>query len=65
MEKKEKINQILSKIADLEFEVSKWGYTNSQSSQSSQSNPGAVMKLRWMKKEVVILRQQLSEIRLK
>lgn len=59
MEKKEKINQILSKIADLEFEVSKWGYTN------SQSNPGAVMKLRWMKKEVVILRQQLSEIRLK
>jgi hypothetical protein len=52
---KEKVNQILSKIADLEFEIRMWGGTH------SQSNPGAVMHLRWMKKEVEKLRQQLSE----
>lgn len=59
MEKKEKINQILSKIADLEIEICMWGSTN------SQSNPGAVMNLRWMKKEVDKLKQQLSEIKIK
>jgi hypothetical protein len=55
----EKINQILSKIADLEFEICVWG------SKNSQSNPGAVMNLRWMKKEVEKLKQQLSEIKIK
>ncbi len=52
---KEKVNQILSKIADLDFEIRRWGSTN------SQSNPGAVMHLRWMKKEIEKLRQQLSD----
>ena len=52
---KEKVNQILSKIADLDFEIRTWGSTN------SQSNPGAVMNLRWMKKEVEKLRQELSK----
>jgi hypothetical protein len=50
---------ILSKIADLEYEISSWGATN------SQSNPGAVMHLRWMKKEVQKLRQLLAEFKTK
>jgi hypothetical protein len=58
-EKKEEIKQILEKISDLEFEISTWGATN------SQSNPGAVMNLRWMKKEVIKLRQKLSEYGIK
>jgi hypothetical protein len=52
---KEEIKQLLEKISALEYEISIWGATN------SQSNPGAVMNLRWMKKEVIKLRQKLSE----
>jgi hypothetical protein len=57
-EKKEEIKKLIEKISDLEYEISSWGATN------SQSNPGAVMNLRWMKKEVQKLRQKLSEYKI-
>jgi hypothetical protein len=56
---KQKVNQILSKIADLDFEISMWSAGN------SQSNPGAVMNLRWMKKEVQKLRDELAQYKTK
>lgn len=51
--------QILSKISDLHSEINSWSASN------SQSNPGAVMHLRWMKKEVEKLENELFQLRLK
>lgn len=56
---KDNEKQILSKISDLHYEINSWGASN------SQSNPGAVMHLRWMKKEVQKLESELVSIKLK
>ncbi len=56
---KQYVNQLLVKISDLQSEIDSWGSSN------SQSNPGAVMHLRWMKKEVQKLENELGSIRLK
>ena len=55
MEKNTK-KQLLSKISDLKYEISSWSTTN------SQSNPGAVMHLRWMKKELIKLEQEFDKL---
>jgi hypothetical protein len=52
-------NDLLDRMNDLQYKINTWGATN------SQSNPGAVMDLRWMKKEVIKIEKQLDEIRLK
>lgn len=39
-------SQLFKRMMDLEFEIIKWGETN------SQSNPGAMMDLRAMKREL-------------
>lgn len=46
--------KILEKINELKSEIGSWGVSN------SQSNPGAVMHLRWMKKEVQKLEAKLK-----
>lgn len=51
MENKKEI--ILSRIFELEIKIADWGMTN------SQSNPGAVMDLRSMKKELEQLKKGL------
>lgn len=51
---KQTVNQLLVKISDLQSEIDSWGSSN------SQSNPGAVMHLRWMKREVQKLRIRLN-----
>ena len=53
------IKHLLSKIADLHSEINSWGITN------SQSNPGAVMHLRWMKRELIKLESELFQLKLK
>jgi hypothetical protein len=53
------VKQLVRKIGELQSEINSWGASN------SQSNPGAVMHLRWMKKEVQKLENQLVTIRLK
>lgn len=53
------VKQLVRKIGELQSEINSWGASN------SQSNPGAVMHLRWMKKEVQKLENQLVSIRLK
>ncbi len=53
------VNDLMKKINDLQDEISMWSMTN------SQSNPGAVMHLRWMKREVEKLEKQLFMTRLK
>jgi hypothetical protein len=56
---KDNVKQLLSKISDLHSEINSWGVSN------SQSNPGAVMHLRWMKKEVQKLESELFQLKLK
>lgn len=56
---KDNVKQLLSKISDLHSEINGWGVSN------SQSNPGAVMHLRWMKKEVQKLENELFQLKLK
>ncbi len=56
---KDNVKQLLSKISDLHSEINSWGVSN------SQSNPGAVMHLRWMKKEVQKLESDLFQLKLK
>lgn len=56
---KDNVKQLLSKISDLHSEINSWGVSN------SQSNPGAVMHLRWMKKEVLKLESELFQLKLK
>lgn len=56
---KNNVKQLLSKISDLHSEINSWGVSN------SQSNPGAVMHLRWMKKEVQKLESELFQLKLK
>lgn len=46
--------KILERISELKSEIDSWGISN------SQSNPGAVMHLRWMKKEVQKLENELK-----
>lgn len=54
---KNNVKQLLSKISDLHSEINSWGVSN------SQSNPGAVQHLRWMKKEVKKLEEQLIKLK--
>ena len=56
---KDDVKQLLSKISDLHSDINSWGASN------SQSNPGAVMHLRWMKKEVQKLENELFQLKLK
>jgi hypothetical protein len=56
---KDNVKQLLSKISDLHSEINSWGVSN------SQSNPGAVMHLRWMKKQVQKPENELFEVNLK
>ena len=53
MNKEEKII-LIKRIIQLEQEIASWGSTN------SQSNPGAVMNLRSMKKQLDKLKKQLE-----
>jgi hypothetical protein len=55
----ESVNDLFVKMNDLQDEISMW------SSSNSQSNPGAVMHLRWMKKEVEKIEKELFVNRLK
>jgi len=47
---------LLLQIAELERSIQRWGARN------SQSNPGAVMELRAMKKELAALQDLLSKV---
>ena len=49
-----KKDPIVDRIRVLEREIEEWRFHN------SQSNPGAVMELRAMKKEVEVLKKELS-----
>jgi hypothetical protein len=45
---------LIDKMSHLEYKIATWGATN------SQSNPGAVMDLRWMKKELEKVKKELG-----
>jgi hypothetical protein len=45
---------LIEKMSHLEYKIATWGATN------SQSNPGAVMDLRWMKKELEKVKKELG-----
>jgi hypothetical protein len=45
---------LIEKMSELEYKIATWGLTN------SQSNPGAVMDLRSMKKELKKIKEQLG-----
>ena len=45
---------LTAKMLDLEYKITNWGVTN------SQSNPGAVMELRAMKKELEKIKKELG-----
>jgi hypothetical protein len=47
-------SKLFQRMMDLEFEIAVWGMTN------SQSNPGAVMHLRDMKKELEKIKEILD-----
>lgn len=51
---KEDTKKLIERMSDLEFEITTWGATN------SQSNPGAVMELRAMKKELEKIKRLLG-----
>ncbi len=53
------VDQLIDKLSDLQYKINTWSTSN------SQSNPGAVMDLRWMKKEAAKIEKELDEIRLK
>jgi hypothetical protein len=48
------VNQLFSKMIDLQNRIGRWGMTN------SQSNPGAVMELRAWKKELQEIQKRLG-----
>jgi hypothetical protein len=45
---------LIERMSELEFEIATWGASN------SQSNPGAVMELRAMKKELEKIKKLLG-----
>jgi hypothetical protein len=47
---------LTERILDLEYKIANWGASN------SQSNPGAVMELRAMKKELEKIKKELGII---
>ena len=47
------VKQLLRKISDLHLEINSWKISN------SQSNPGAVMELRAMKKELEKIKKDI------
>ena len=51
---KEEVKKLIERMSELEYEIATWGATN------SQSNPGAVMELRAMKKELERIKKQLG-----
>jgi hypothetical protein len=53
-EKRKNIRELVNKLNNLEFDVSTWRYYN------SQSNPGAVMHLRQMKKQIEKTTEELK-----
>jgi hypothetical protein len=56
---KDEVKNLLERLSELNYDIATWGVSN------SQSNPGAVMNLRWMKKEVKKIEEKLSLIKLK
>jgi len=56
MEEERLVNQLFSKMIDLQNRIGRWGMTN------SQSNPGAVMELRAWKKELQEIQKRLGII---
>lgn len=56
---KDDVKNLLERLSELNYDIATWGASN------SQSNPGAVMNLRWMKKEVKKIEEKLSLIKLK
>lgn len=55
MDLKRELDPRLARIMELEWEISIWRYSN------SQSQPGAVMHLRFMKRELEALKKKLFE----
>ncbi len=51
---KEEVKKSIERMFELEDAIASWGATN------SQSNPGAVMELRAMKKELEKIKKQLG-----
>ena len=51
---KETIKKLIERMSELEYEIAIWGASN------SQSNPGAVMELRRMKKELLKIKKELG-----
>jgi hypothetical protein len=51
---KETRTKLIERMSDLEFSIATWGASN------SQSNPGAVMELRAMKKELEKIKKELG-----
>jgi hypothetical protein len=51
---KEEVKKLIERMSELEYEIATWGASN------SQSNPGAVMELRAMKKELEKIKKQLG-----
>jgi hypothetical protein len=59
MEKDSLIKKKLERVKELEIRISSWGVTN------SQSNPGAVMELRDMRKELNAILTDLKKFDLR
>ena len=51
---KDEVKKLIERMSELEYEIAAWGASN------SQSNPGAVMELRAMKKELEKIKKQLG-----
>jgi hypothetical protein len=51
---KEEVKKLIERMSELEYEIATWGASN------SQSNPGAVMELRAMKKELEKIKKELG-----
>ena len=51
---KEAVKKLIERMSHLEYEIATWGSSN------SQSNPGAVMELRAMNKELERVKKQLG-----
>jgi hypothetical protein len=51
---KDDVKKLIERMSHLEYEITTWGSSN------SQSNPGAVMELRAMKKELEKIKKQLG-----
>ena len=51
---KKTTNLLITRMFDLEYKITNWGTSN------SQSNPGAMMELRAMKKELEKIKKELG-----